>query len=247
MSPNTEHIPNLPGGGGDENIDIENPRRDYSYLYDLIKGVAVVWGMNIITNVAGIFAIKYNLIGDILFMFLATAIIITTSFCVSVYFVCVRRGKSLLDGFSITPVRFPLWLIYILGAIVLSLVLNSFEPETLKQDSILYQILSTKSGKIAVAALIPFASIVEELYYRGFIFPILLRYLSPTVSILIVSLWFSAAHIVEYGGNIFAIFAVFILGLILTLERYYTKSLTPSLITHFFFNSTTMAMVFLMT
>ena len=246
----TERHENSGGGQSPQRdipVSVDFPRRrDYSALMDLVKGVAVVWGMSILLNGVGVLFLRGGGTNGILFMVVATALIMLTSFSVSVYFVSIKHKKSIREGFSIRGMKFSHYIIYILGAMVLSLAMNSIEPETLQQDSLLYQILSTPEGKVAIAALIPFASIVEEFYYRGFIFPILLKYMSPALAVIIVSGWFSLAHAMEYGGNPFAIFAVFTLGLILTLERYLTKSLTPSLITHLAFNITTITMVFLL-
>ena len=246
MPNNTEHIP-TPGGGGDENIDIEIniPRRDYSYLYDLIKGVAIVWGVNILANLVGALVLKSTEISPLAFTLVATFFVMITAFAVATYFMVIKPRRSFAEGFAIRKISPVSALGYSALAVGLAFLLNSIEPETAQQNSPLYEILSTTSGKIAIAALIPFASLIEEFYYRGFILPILLKYIKPWIAIVIVAGWFAAAHIPEYAGNPFAVIAVFALGLILTLARYYAKSLTPSLLTHLIYNTTTIILVFL--
>lgn len=78
--------------------------------------------------------------------------------------------------------------------------------------------------------------LVEEIVYRGLLYPAFERALGVVSSVLIVSTLFAGVHVYQYRSNIGVIAVISILSLSLTVIRAYTGSLLPSFFIHFVFN-----------
>jgi membrane protease YdiL (CAAX protease family) len=76
------------------------------------------------------------------------------------------------------------------------------------------------------------APVSEELFFRGFVFMGLLRGMPLYLAVILSSLLFAIAH-----GDAASFPVLFIIGLLLALLRWQTKSLWPSIILHFLNNS----------
>lgn len=97
---------------------------------------------------------------------------------------------------------------------------------------------STLGSKLMVAALATLsAPVIEELFYRGFLFSELKRSAGVVIAAVLVSLLFAAQHMEQYrtdeGGIIWPwVVIVGLHGLILTLLRWRSNALTPGIIAH---------------
>jgi membrane protease YdiL (CAAX protease family) len=92
------------------------------------------------------------------------------------------------------------------------------------------------TGAASVAAMIMFAVIVtplvEELLFRGVLFPVAARSLGATGGVLLVSGLFGFAHVVTYGLDAYLIAQTLMAGLYLTWLRSRTGSLVPCVAAH---------------
>ncbi|MCK9224065.1 MAG: CPBP family intramembrane metalloprotease [Candidatus Muirbacterium halophilum] len=78
---------------------------------------------------------------------------------------------------------------------------------------------------------------VEEIFARGVLYNYLTRKTNIVISILLINIWFVIAHMHLKNENTILFFiSIFIAGTIFNLQRYFYKSLTPSIITHFSYN-----------
>jgi uncharacterized protein len=82
---------------------------------------------------------------------------------------------------------------------------------------------------------IAFAPFMEELFFRGFLYPVLARRLGVSAGVLLTALPFALIHEPEYKawGPVLIIFVV---GLVLTAVRAKTKSVGASFIVHAIYN-----------
>jgi hypothetical protein len=80
------------------------------------------------------------------------------------------------------------------------------------------------------------APIVEELVYRGILYPAFERVQSRTVAVIVVTLLFWGVHVAQYWGSLAVLVSVFVLSLALTMVRAVTGNLLPCVATHFLFN-----------
>lgn len=152
------------------------------------------------------------------------------------YFTCRRYGRSFAEGLAINRVG--------IGQILLSIAIGvagavagmACFSETESGDSMMSKLISTPEGRIIITVLAVLLPPLEEIYYRGFIFPIIRRYVGPGWAILLVTLWFGGVHVPQLAGDWAALVIVTCMGAIWTLQRHLTKSLVPSMITHWVYN-----------
>jgi membrane protease YdiL (CAAX protease family) len=80
------------------------------------------------------------------------------------------------------------------------------------------------------------APLVEEVIYRGIIFPALQRAAGMLTAVVIVSSLFAGVHVYQYRNSLSVIAAILMLSITLTLVRAYTQRLLPCFVIHFVFN-----------
>ena len=80
-----------------------------------------------------------------------------------------------------------------------------------------------------------FAPIVEEIFFRGFMQPAIIKRTGTFVGIAVTALIFGISH-VQYIDYSTAIFSVTAIGLILGITRHLTSSVMPGIFAHFFNN-----------
>ena len=92
------------------------------------------------------------------------------------------------------------------------------------------------TGAPGVIAMVVFAVIVtplvEELLFRGVLFPVVARSLNTIWAVIFVSVLFGLAHVVTYGLDAYLILQTLAAGLYLTWLRARTRSLVPSVAAH---------------
>jgi len=92
------------------------------------------------------------------------------------------------------------------------------------------------SGAPGVGAMVVFAVIVtplvEELLFRGVLFPVVARSLNTIWAVILVSVLFGLAHVVTYGLDAYLILQSLAAGIYLTWLRARTSSLVPSAAAH---------------
>jgi CAAX protease family protein len=77
---------------------------------------------------------------------------------------------------------------------------------------------------------------VEELIYRGVLYPALQRALGVLGAVIAVSILFTGVHVVQYYNNFGVIAVIAVLSVALTLVRARTGRLLPSYVIHLVFN-----------
>ncbi|MGI9105872.1 MAG: CPBP family intramembrane glutamic endopeptidase [Pyrinomonadaceae bacterium] len=98
-------------------------------------------------------------------------------------------------------------------------------------------IASSNAARFGLAFLaVATAPIVEEVVYRGVLFPPLQRSGGTSAAIVIVSLLFASVHVIQYWNNLGVIAAVTLLSFVLTWVRARTGRLLPCFVIHFVFN-----------
>jgi membrane protease YdiL (CAAX protease family) len=80
------------------------------------------------------------------------------------------------------------------------------------------------------------APLVEELVYRGVLYPALRRVTGVVWAVVIVSAMFSVVHVTQYYNNIGVIAAVSMLAFALTYVRARTGRVLPCFVIHLIFN-----------
>jgi len=97
-------------------------------------------------------------------------------------------------------------------------------------------------GVLAILA----APLMEELFFRGFLYPVLRR-LGPVVAIMLTSLAFALVHGGQYGWAWSVVLLMFVVGLALTITRAWTGSVAGGFLIHASYNLTLFALLYFST
>jgi len=93
---------------------------------------------------------------------------------------------------------------------------------------------------LTAAFAVTLGPLMEELFFRGFLYPVVARRLGVTSGILLTALPFGLMHFVQYGYSWGAVLIVFLVGVVLTAVRAMTKSVAASFLAHVGYNGTLM-------
>jgi membrane protease YdiL (CAAX protease family) len=82
--------------------------------------------------------------------------------------------------------------------------------------------------------------LMEELFFRGFLYPVIARRIGVFWGILLTALPFGLIHFIQYGNSWGAVLIIFLVGVVLTSVRAKTKSVASSFLAHAGYNGTLM-------
>jgi hypothetical protein len=98
--------------------------------------------------------------------------------------------------------------------------------------------------KFSVVALaIVTAPLVEELVYRGVLYPAIHARGGRVRAVIVVAMMFAVAHYTQYAGSYLILVAVTMLSFVITLIRSYTGQLLPCVVTHLVYNGIGAALI----
>jgi membrane protease YdiL (CAAX protease family) len=100
---------------------------------------------------------------------------------------------------------------------------------------------------LTVALAVSLGPLMEELFFRGFLYPVVARRLGAVWGILLTALPFGLIHFFQYGRSWGAVLIIFLVGVVLTTVRAVTKSVASSFLAHVGYNSTLMILAALQT
>ncbi len=89
------------------------------------------------------------------------------------------------------------------------------------------------------------APLVEEVIFRGFIYPVIERRLGKMLAVTVTALLFTGLHVSQLWGSWTAIMLILGVGATLSVVRARTDSLIPSFIIHLSYNSTICLLFFI--
>jgi membrane protease YdiL (CAAX protease family) len=96
---------------------------------------------------------------------------------------------------------------------------------------------------LTAAFAVTLGPLMEELFFRGFLYPVVARRWGAVWGILLTALPFGLMHFYQYGNSWGAVLIVFMVGVVLTAVRAMTKSVAASFLAHVGYNATLMALV----
>lgn len=94
---------------------------------------------------------------------------------------------------------------------------------------------------------ISFAPVMEEVFFRGFMYPVLARSMGVTWAVVLSALPFALLHLPQYAYAWAAGFVIFVVGVGCGVVRATTKSVAASVLVHAGYNSTQMLIAVLWT
>jgi len=99
---------------------------------------------------------------------------------------------------------------------------------------------------LMVAFAVTFGPLMEELFFRGFLYPVLARRTGVTLAVLLTALPFGLLHYLQYRSWA-AVLVITLVGVVLGSIRAATKSVAASFLVHVGYNGTLMALAALLT
>lgn len=102
-------------------------------------------------------------------------------------------------------------------------------------------------GYLLAIIAVTLGPLVEELFFRGFLYPVLARRWGVTWGILLTALPFAAMHLPQYGYAWGALLVILIVGIVCGAVRAVTKSVGASFLVHVGYNGTQMLLALLLT
>jgi len=91
------------------------------------------------------------------------------------------------------------------------------------------------------------APLMEELFFRGFLYPVLARRLGMVLGIVLTGLGFALVHAQQLGRAWGPVLIIFLVGVALTTARAKAKSVAAGWLIHFAYNGTLFGLMFLAT
>jgi membrane protease YdiL (CAAX protease family) len=112
----------------------------------------------------------------------------------------------------------------------------------------IYKLFGTTASAYALAGYgILLAPVIEELFFRGFLYPVLARRSGVPAAVLLTSLGFMLIHASQLAGAWVPLLILFFVGLTFTLARASTGSVAVPYLTHIGYNATLFTGLFLST
>lgn len=89
--------------------------------------------------------------------------------------------------------------------------------------------------------------LMEELFFRGFMYPVVRRRFGVATAIVTTALPFGLMHAAQYGNSWASVLLIFIVGVVLATVREKKDSLAASFLVHAAYNGTIIALIFIAT
>jgi len=89
--------------------------------------------------------------------------------------------------------------------------------------------------------------LMEELFFRGFLYPVLRRRFGVLTGVLVTALGFGLVHAAQYGYSWLSISLIFIVGVVLAVVRETKNSVAAGFLVHAGYNGTIIGLLFIAT
>jgi uncharacterized protein len=141
------------------------------------------------------------------------------------------------------------WPRYVIGGMVLAFGLQAFAhflpmPKELPIDRFFQTAAEAWILSLFGAT---FAPLIEELFFRGFLYPVLASRLGIFLGVVLTAAGFGLIHSPQLGRAWAPILVVFLVGLALTITRAVTNSVAAGVIIHMTYNTTLSVLIFIAT
>ncbi|OUU86005.1 MAG: hypothetical protein CBC36_09775 [Verrucomicrobiaceae bacterium TMED76] len=121
-----------------------------------------------------------------------------------------------------------------IGSVISNILLSTGEPKKEDLQEIVQTLLTNDELSLKIAIIISavvVAPLVEEIIFRGYIYPVLKRFTHPAFSCVMTSLLFAVIH-----TNVESLISLFFLAIVLTMFYEKTKSIWVPILMHSIFN-----------
>ena len=151
----------------------------------------------------------------------------------------LRYGKPVFTSLGWRPSSFNRGFAA-MGGVLLAFAVSAVASllHTPKVELPIKQFTESLAGLLSIVILaVAIAPIFEELFFRGFLQPLLSRTFGTVLGILITAILFGSLHLAEYSNVWQYGFAITLVGIVFGYVRARSQSIVPSTIMHACFNS----------
>jgi CAAX protease family protein len=156
-------------------------------------------------------------------------------------YVLVTRERRRPDFFAAIHWNWPSNIsVYVLSGFVLAVALQLLAhvlpiPKDLPIDTFFRTPAEAWTLAILSVALAP---LMEELFFRGFLYPVLARGIGVPIAVFLTALAFAALHGAQLMFSWGPVLVIFLVGLVLTIVRAKTNSVSAGVVIHMAYNGT---------
>lgn len=218
---------------------------------DLATAIGIMWALEIglailsfavLLTVSGFDLSSLNL--QVSYFLPAIVFSWTGSLVVMWYFGCRKYRIPFRETFAVRPVSQRTLLYSACGglgcAVVAGIFMVIFSSGEAKIAELIFEPPSEEGGKttislvfVAIALTLP---LLEEVYYRGFLYGALQRLVGVPLAVTIVIVWFGLVHAPQLAGDWTGLIPVTIMGAVFTVLRQWQGSILPSIVAHLSYN-----------
>jgi CAAX protease family protein len=164
------------------------------------------------------------------------------------FMVSIVKGKSQQRFWKAIRWEWPEnWPWFAVAGVVMSFALQGIAnllpmPKELPMD----RFFQTTGEAWALASFgVTLAPLLEELFFRGFLYPVLERRWGITAAVVLTGAGFSLIHAPQLGKAWGPVLVIFLVGLILTIVRAKTRSVAATVVMHVAYNGTISVLLFI--
>jgi uncharacterized protein len=141
--------------------------------------------------------------------------------------------------------------LYLLAGVVLQVAFLIVEWQLkrfMPRETPFSELLRRPYSLFLIAAFsITLGPLMEELFFRGFLYPVLRRRFGVLTGVLVTALGFGLVHAAQYGYSWLSISLIFVIGLVLAIVREATNSVAAGFLVHAGYNGTIIGLLFFAT
>ena len=155
-----------------------------------------------------------------------------------------KRSKKYIIIIT-TAGMFVAYIAVFIGSVISNFLLSTGEPKKENLQEIVQTLMTNDdiSLKIAIAlSAIIFAPLIEEVIFRGYLYPVIKRFSHPIFSCVITSLLFAVIH-----SNLEGLMPLFLLAIVLTIFYEISKSIWVPILMHACFNGVNTISILILT
>jgi membrane protease YdiL (CAAX protease family) len=118
---------------------------------------------------------------------------------------------------------------------VAQVIFNRWIPKSLP----ITEFFQDRSSALLLAGFgVLIAPLVEEMLFRGFLYPALSRWTGPATAVIVTAAGFAFIHGGQLAYSLVPLLLIFVVGIVLTVTRAVTKSVATSVLVHMAYNFT---------
>jgi hypothetical protein len=141
------------------------------------------------------------------------------------------------------------WPKYVFGGVVLAIGLQGLAhllpiPKELPIDRFFQ---TTSEAWVLSLFGMTVAPLLEEFFFRGFLYPVLARRLGIVAAVILTAVPFGLIHAAQLGWAWGPVLVIFLVGLTLTITRAVTRSVAAGVLIHVAYNATISILIFIAT